>query len=48
MVSGRVACKGEDDSVTETSAANVFSVGPYQEEESSPQGLRAAEHITGV
>eukprot|EP00064_Thunnus_orientalis_P003383 superscaffoldBa00000274_g3392 len=48
MVSGRVACKGKDDSVTETSAANVFSVGPYQEVESSPQGLRAAEHITDI
>lgn len=48
MVIGRVACKGEDDSVTKTSAVDIFSAGPYEKEESSPKGLRAVEHITGV
>lgn len=48
MVIGRVASEGEDDNVTKASAADRSSAGPYQEEESPPQGLRAAKHITGV
>lgn len=38
MVIGRVACGGEDDSVTKASPADMSSAGPYQEEESSPTG----------
>lgn len=43
MIIGRVACEGEDDSVTKASAADMSSAGPYQEEEPSPQGPRASK-----
>lgn len=48
MIIGRVRCEGEEDSVRKASAADTSSAGPYQEDESPPQGLRAAKHITGV
>ena len=43
----QVMFEGEDESETKASAADLSSAGPYQEE-SSPQGLSAAKHITSV
>lgn len=43
-----MTCEGDDDSVAKANAADMSSAGPCQEEESSPQGLKAGKHITGA